>query len=57
MEFDVSEKNVHQQKKDLLKEINFYWHSPRVSPETQTRVLDLLAEARELLLGSDRPKS
>lgn len=48
----MGELNVHQQKKEILKEINFLWHSPKVSPETQARVLELLREAEALLRSS-----
>jgi len=45
----MTERNVHQQKKDLIQEINFLWHSPKLSDSERTRVLELLAQAREVL--------
>lgn len=47
------ETNIHQQKKDLIKDLNFWWHNPRVSDEKRNEVLALLKEALKKLQLSE----
>jgi len=49
----VVETNIHQQKKDLIKDLNFWWHNPRVSDEKRNEVLALLKEALKKLQLSE----
>jgi hypothetical protein len=48
----MTEKNVHQQKKEVVKTINFLWHAPQISDSKRTEVLKLLAKAQEELLDA-----
>lgn len=43
------EKNVHQIKKDLLKEINFLWHAPTVDQAAREEAIRLLGQVKDLL--------
>lgn len=49
----MDEKNLHQQKKELLKQLNFWWHNPKVTSATQAEVLQKLKECLEMLKGVD----
>jgi hypothetical protein len=42
-------KNLHQQKKELIKQLNFWWHNPQATDEKRAQSLELLEQILQLL--------
>lgn len=42
-------KNVHQRRSELVKELNFLWHSPALSDQDREAVLEELVRLLETL--------
>jgi hypothetical protein len=50
LEVYVSEdKNLHQQKKELIKQLNFWWHNPQATDDKRAQSLELLEQILQLL--------
>jgi hypothetical protein len=49
----MSDTNLHQQKKELIKLLNFWWHNPQVTDDKREQVLSQLEECLKLLKSED----
>jgi hypothetical protein len=43
------QKNLHQQKKELVKQLNFWWHNPQATDDKRAEALVLLEQILQLL--------
>lgn len=43
------QKNLHQQKKEAVKLLNYRWHNPKVSDDQRAKALELLEEILQFL--------
>lgn len=50
------QKNVHQRRAELVKELNFLWHSPALSDTDRESVLEELVRLIEGLRGKAVPR-